>query len=87
MKEALIFDDYEVISDTILSLGYGCVLKMNVQLTNKSKDNERSSMIQEYRYRTNKYVNKDMVVSVKRRFFPYLSIEYKDELESLGKGY
>lgn len=85
MKPAIIFHDYETISDTLLQLGQGAVLKMAVQLASKSKDNERTHMSQEYLYRTNKYVNKDKVVSVKRKFFPYLSIEYKDDIEIMGK--
>lgn len=85
MKQAITFHDYETISDTLLQLGQGAVLKMTVQLVSKSKDNERVPMSQEYLYRSNKYVNKDKVVSVKRKFFPYLSIEYKDDTEIMGK--
>lgn len=86
MKQAITFDDYETISDTLLNLGQGFTLKMCVNLGNKNKDSERQPMSAEYLYRTKKYVNKDMVVSVKRKFFPYLSIEYKDDSEMLGKG-
>lgn len=86
MKDAIYFDDYETISDLLIALGQGCSLKMCVNLGMKNKENERQSAINEYLYRTNKYNNKDKVISVKRKFFPYLSIEYKDSGEILGKG-
>ncbi len=85
-KELITFDDYETISDTLLYLGPGCNLKMNVTIGGKSKDNEKVPLSTEYQYRTNKYINKDKVISVKRKFFPYLAIEYKDQSEILGKG-
>lgn len=86
MKEAIYFDDYETISDLLLFLGSGCSLRMCVTIGSKSKDNEKVSLSTEYQYRTNKYINKDSLISVKRQFFPYLSIEYKDQGEILGKG-
>jgi hypothetical protein len=86
VKPAIIFDDYETISDLLLNLGQGFSLRMCVNLGDKNKENEKQPISNEYLYRTNKYVNKDKVVSVKRKFFPYIAIEYKDESELFGKG-
>lgn len=84
---AVYFEDYEIISDTLLPLGSSAFLKMNVRLTNTSKDNERLPMANEYLYRTNKYIDKAAVISVKRKFFPYLSIEFPDGVSDInGKG-
>jgi len=86
VREAITFMDYESISDLLLFLGQGCSLKMNVNLGNSNKDKERSPMSNEYVYRSNKYINKNELVSVKRKFFPYLSLEYPDQTEILKKG-
>lgn len=77
MKDAIYFDDYDVISDTLLQLGYGCTLNMCVKIGSKSQQREKLPFHQEYLYRTTKYVNKDAVISTKRKFFPYLAIEWK----------
>lgn len=86
MKDAIYFDDYETISDLLLFLGSGCSLRMCVTIGGKTKDNVKVNLSTEYQYRTNKYIDRDKLISVKRRFFPYLAIEYKDQGEILGKG-
>lgn len=79
MKDLVSFDDYELISDLLVPLGKNASLRMCVRVGNANKNNEKVPMEAEYMYRTNKYVNKDKVITVKRKFFPYMAIEYKDK--------
>lgn len=78
MKELVSFDDYELISDLLVPLGRNASLRMCIRIGNKNKNDEKIPMESEYMYRTNKYVNMESVITVKRKFFPYMAIECKD---------
>ena len=75
--EPAIFFQYEKISDTLAYLGNGVNLKFSIDLGFKNKaDGGKRFQYGEYRYQSNKYTNISNLITVKRRFKPYLSIEY-----------
>lgn len=88
MRDAIYFDDYETISDIILPLGFGCTLNMNIRIGGGGNDQikEKLPFQSEYLYRNTKYSNRDISIAVKRKFFPYLSLEFKDDSDAFGKG-
>lgn len=68
-------NSYEKISDDLCHLGYGFKLKFNVILGNKSQNNTKIPFHNEYKYSSNKYVNQNNLITIKRKFDYYLSIE------------
>lgn len=75
MNPMICHDDYEKLTDNIYFLGNNTVLRLNVILASKREDNTRYSFHQEYEYTTSKYMNKNRVVTLRRSFDYYLSIE------------
>lgn len=75
MNPMICHDDYEKLTDNIYFLGSNTVLRLNVTLANKREDGTRYSFHQEYEYTTSKYMNKNRVVTLRRSFDYYLSIE------------
>ena len=85
LRPAVYFEQVNKLVDTFsLWLDSGVSLNLYVDLDN-SKDNERFPVVKEFVYKS-KYTNMDMGITIKRKFTPYLSIDYPDELEPLGKG-
>ena len=68
------FNDYEKIQDTLLYLGTSFVLKFNVSLASKDRYGNRKFYYSEYQYQS-KYSNYGNVVSIKRQFRFYMTIE------------
>lgn len=68
-------NSYEKISDDLCHLGYGFKLKFNVILGNKSQNNTKIPFHNEYKYSSNKYINQNNLITIKRKFDYYLSIE------------
>lgn len=67
---------YERITDDICFLGNNAILKFNVQLARKDKSQNRYHYHTEYVYSCNdKYINADELVSLKRQFTFYLTID------------
>ena len=75
MQRAVFFN-YERLSDTILQFGNGVTLKLIVELGNKDKNGNKIPSIEEYEYPSNKYINTSSLISMKRKFKAYLSMEY-----------
>ena len=69
------FLNYEKISDTLVYLTNEVVLRFNVNLAKKSKDNKRVPFHSEYAYTSNKYGNPQTTFSIKRNFTYYFSID------------
>lgn len=73
--QAITFIDYEKISDDLYFLGQNVLLRFNVQLAKKSDDGRRFHYHKEYEYNSNKYIDKSNLVSIRRSFDYYLSLE------------
>lgn len=76
---AISFMDYEKISDDLCFLGRGIILRFNVQLAHKNKDKTRDYSIKEFRYSSSKYINKNNLITVRRSFDYYLSIDISND--------
>lgn len=74
--------DYEKFSDVICYLGNGVSLRFNVVLGRKSMEGTRDFCIKEFKYPDSKYLDKSKLITVKRSFDFYLSIDIKDRFEN-----
>jgi len=79
MQPMVTFGNYEKIVDEIYPLGQGYTLRFNVILSRRYEDGTRHSFHTEYTYNSNKYSEPYTLVTLKRQFECYLSIEGKDE--------
>ena len=79
--DAIYFTDYEKISDVLMFLSKDISLCFNVSLAYKKADGTRSHYHKEYVY-SSKYINKGNVVSIKRNFNYYLSIDVRDDFNN-----
>lgn len=70
-------DDYSKISSFIYNLGFNTNLKLNVRLDRPDKDKKRLGFYNEFRYRTDKYLDKSHMNSISIITDSYLSIEQK----------
>lgn len=66
--------NYERISDDLYYMG-DYILKFNVDLAKKDKENNRVHFHKEYKYNTNKYYGQDYLSTIKRSFDFYLTME------------
>lgn len=66
---------YEKISDTLCFAGNNAVLKFNVNLGAKDKENMKRPFHSEYSYRSDKYINHSKLSTITRNFDYYVSIE------------
>lgn len=73
LKRAITHDQYEKISDDLLLLGFNTILRFTVGLSNYSDKFGRQSYHKEFEYPSAKA--KSDVISVKRSFDYYLSLE------------
>lgn len=69
------FLNYDKISDTLIYLTNDVVLRFNVNLAKKSKDNKRVPFHSEYAYTTAKYGTPQTIYSIKRNFTYYFTID------------
>ena len=74
--------DYDKISDDLCWLGNKCVVRMVVKLANKNKDGDRNHFHREYKYQSN-YNDKREVITVRRSFDYYISIDNLDTKDSI----
>ena len=69
------FIDYDSISDRVYTLGSNIVVNFTVKLARKDKDGCRSHFHKEYMYSANSYKDTSCVVSIKRVYDYFISIE------------
>lgn len=69
------FIDYDAISDRIYSLGQNIVLNFTVKLARKDKDGCRVHFHKEFQYPASSYIDTRSVISIKRNYDYYFSIE------------
>ena len=81
MKEAVTFRDYDRISDDIMYFGSGVQLRFVVNLSKKGQDGKRYHFLNTYRYNS-KYDDYGKVLTVRRHFDYYLSIDVKDNFNA-----
>jgi len=67
--------NYEKITDDLYYMGSNIVVKFNVSLARKREDGSRNTFHHEFEYAMNKYSNPKNLVTIKRQFEYYLSIE------------
>lgn len=80
MGNGITFYDYEKMSDDLFYFGNGIMLRMNVALAKKDKNGLRDFFHKEYKY-SSKYPDKDKVITLRRSFDYYLSMDVKDNYE------
>ena len=78
--------EYEKLVDDLFYAG-DYVLKFCVDLGRKDKDNKRVHFHKEYRYETNKYINCNKLVTLRRSFDFYLTLERYKNNDSYEKHY
>lgn len=85
-KQLFSYIDYDKISDDLYFLGGGArlVLRMNVSLARRSKEGNRQHYYSEYQYDTDKYLDKGNVVSMRRRFDYYMTLESLEDRNNLS---
>lgn len=66
---------YEKLTDDLQIIGYNTILRFSVTLARKQKDGTRFHYHQEYKYTTNKYIDTNKVITLRRSFDYFLSIE------------
>ncbi|MGL5751502.1 MAG: hypothetical protein ACRCXT_13295 [Paraclostridium sp.] len=67
--------DYEKLSDDLMILGPNVVLRFNVVLAKALPDGTRSFFHKDYEYNASKYTNVKSLVTMRRSFDYYISIE------------
>ena len=80
-QECVSFLDYDRVSDDLMYFDRDVYLRFNVQLARKGKDGNRYHYHNEYRYQS-KYDNYGKVLTIRRHFEFYLSIDIRNEFES-----
>lgn len=76
MKPAIHFK-YEKLTDHLMSMDrYNVNLKFVVDLGGKDKNGEKKEFASQYKYPSNKYNDTDHLLTMKRNFKSYLSLEY-----------
>lgn len=75
MKQLFKQVDYDKISDDLCVLGYNTVLRFNVVLSRATQDGKRYHYHHEYEYSSNKYIDTKNLITIRRQFDFYLSIE------------
>lgn len=68
-------EQYEKLVDDVYFLGNAVVLRMNVVLAKKSDDGRRFYYHNEFLYSTNKYIDTNQIVTMRRSFDYFLTIE------------
>lgn len=78
MNERIDPTEYEKIQDDIYYIGGGMYLRLNVVLAKKDKDGNRRFFVSNYKY-ASKYIDKGKVITMRRSFDYYLSIDYVND--------
>lgn len=76
--DAIHFIDYDKISDVLMYMDKDINLSFNVSLAYRTNNGNRNHFHKEYCYKS-RYIDKDNVISLKRNFKYYLSIDVKDD--------
>lgn len=66
---------YDKLCDKVMYLGYNTVLRMNVLLSRANKDGTRNHYHHEYKYSSSKYIDTNELMTLRRDFDYFLSIE------------
>lgn len=82
MINGIEYIDYDKISDDLCWLGNKCIVRMVVKLANKGKDGTRYHFHKEFKYENN-YTNKKEVMSIRRSFEYYISIDSLENRSSV----
>ena len=82
MINGIEYIDYDKISDDLCWLGNKCIVRMVVKLANKNKDGDRNHFHREYKYPST-YNNKREVLTIRRSFDYYISIDNLDSKDSI----
>lgn len=86
LRPAVTFNHVNKLVDTFnIYLDGAASLNMYIDLSMSTKDNERIPVVREFSYKSN-YNNQEYNITIKRRFTPYLSFDYPDSNEVVGKG-
>lgn len=82
LKNAVTYFDYDKLSDDLFFLGGHMVLRLNVSLNKVNpKDGTRISSYKEYKYSTSKYSDVNQMITMRRSFDYYLTIDKLDMRE------
>lgn len=81
MIEPFSFTDYEKLSDDLCILTRNCVVRFNVTLGYKGKDNTKIDFHKEYCY-PSKYLDRTEGITMRRNFKYYISIELRDNYQA-----
>lgn len=87
MKDLFKQLSYDKISDDLCLLGYNTVLRFNVGLSKPTQEGKRYHYHQEYEYSTNKYIDTNKLMTIRRQFDFYMSIENLRQNDSGIKEY
>ena len=74
LKEAVTFDMYDKASDDLFFMN-NMVLRFNVIFSRKNEDGKKISFHNEYRYKSDKYIDHNELVTIRRRFDYFLTLE------------
>lgn len=85
LKAAVYFEQVNKLVDTIYKLNKEVSISLYIDLSGSTKDGERLPMVKEYVYKSN-YNNMEHAITIKRRFIPYIGIDYPDEGEMFNNG-
>lgn len=69
------YDSYEKLVDDVYYIGSNIILRMNVSLAKKLDDGRRYFYHSEFMYNTNKYIDTNKIITMRRSFDYYLTIE------------
>lgn len=82
-ENCVVFSKYDKISDDLIYLGKGTLVKFNVALAYRDKNGCRKSYHSEYQYSSKKYNNVSSDLrSIKRNFDYYLSIDVQGNFDA-----
>lgn len=81
MKQLFTPVDYEKLTDDIFYFGNKMMLRMNVSLAKKNDDGTRRYFHKDFLYGTDKYSDKKKVITMRRSFDFYLTIDKLDMYE------
>lgn len=81
MQRAVSYFDYDKISDDVYYLGNFMTLRLNVSLNTTDKEGYKSSFHKEFRYDSNKYLDAVKMITMRRSFDYYLTLEKTDNKE------
>lgn len=75
MKDLFKQVNYDKISDDLCILGFNAILRFNVVLSKPTAEGKRYHYHQEYEYNSNKYIDTNKLITLRRQFDFYMTIE------------